>query len=365
MEVFSGCFVELPDPRAENARHDLVEILFIALAALLCGAEGCADMADFGRAKEGLLRRVLRLAHGVPSHDTFSRVFRVLDPTAFEVAFGRFMATFTKAARLRGVVAVDGKALRGAFARGQRSTPLHLVNVWAAEARLAVAQRVAPGRNEVAGALEALELLSLDGCIVTADALHANRKMAQLILDRGGAYVLAVKGNQGPLFADAQTHLDGIAASARAEEILPASHGRREHRQAVVRRATALGRAHDFPGLAAVARVELQRHVDEIDEPPIVRYFLLSKWFSATRLMAIVRTHWTIENQLHWVLDVVFDEDRARNRKDHGPANLAILRKLALNLLRSHPEKASLRRKLKKAGWDDAFLLSLLANQMR
>lgn len=365
MGPFAGCFGELPDPRAENARHDLVEILFIALAALLCGAEGCADMADFGRAKEGLLRRVLRLSHGIPSHDTFSRVFRVLDPTAFEAAFRRFMAAFAKAATIRGVVAVDGKALRGAFARGQRSTPLHLVNVWAAEARLAVAQRVAPGRNEVAGALEALELLSLDGCIVTADALHANRKMAQLILDRGGAYVLAVKGNQGPLFADVQAHIDDFAASTPAEEVLSASHGRCEHRRAVVRRAAALGRAHDFPGLAAVARVELQRRVGESDEPPIVRYFLLSKWFAAKRLMAIVRTHWTIENQLHWVLDVVFDEDRARNRKDNGPANLAVLRKLALNLLRSHPDRASLRRKVKKAGWDDTFLISLLATQMR
>src|SRR5882672_47518 len=148
MGSFSRYFVELPDPRAENARHDLVEILFIALAALLCGAEGCADMADFGRAKEGLLRRVLRLAHGVPSHDTFSRVFRMLDPAAFETTFRRFMVAFTKTAPLRGVVAVDGKAVRGAFERGRRSTPLHLVNVWAAEARLAVAQRVAPGRNE-------------------------------------------------------------------------------------------------------------------------------------------------------------------------------------------------------------------------
>jgi predicted transposase YbfD/YdcC len=365
MGSFSRCFVELPDPRAENARHDLVEILFIALAALLCGAEGCADMADFGRAKEGLLRRVLRLAHGVPSHDTFSRVFRMLDPAAFETTFRRFMVAFTKAAPLRGVVAVDGKAVRGAFERGRRSTPLHLVNVWAAEARLAVAQRVAPGRNEVAGALEALELLSLEGCIVTADALHANRKMAQLILDRGGEYVLAVKGNQGPLFADVQARMDGAVAPSRAEEVLPANHGRREHRQAVVLRAAALARTHHFPGLAAVARVELHRRVDGIEEDPIVRYFLLSRWFSATRLMAIVRTHWTIENQLHWVLDVVFDEDRARNRKDHGPANLAILRKLALNLLRSHPDKASLRRKIKKAGWDDDFLITLLATHMR
>src|SRR5687767_13336913 len=133
MERFRDCFSELSDPRASNARHDLVEILFVSLAAVLCGAEGCADMAEFGRAKEGLLRQILRLEHGIPSHDTFSRVFRVIDPDAFEAVFRQFMASFAEAAKLHGVVAVDGKALRGAFDRGRRSTPLHLVNVWAAE----------------------------------------------------------------------------------------------------------------------------------------------------------------------------------------------------------------------------------------
>lgn len=365
MERFRNCFSELSDPRASNARHDLVEILFVSLAAVLCGAEGCADMAEFGRAKEGLLRQILRLEHGIPSHDTFSRVFRVIDPEAFEAVFRQFMASFAEAAKLHGVVAIDGKALRGAFDRGRRSTPLHLVNVWAAEARLAISQRVAPNRNEVAGALDALELLSLDGCIVTADALHGNRKMAQRVLDRGGAYALAIKANQGPLFEDVQQLLDRRAAKPALEEVLPASHARHEHRQVVVQRAAALGRKHDFPGLAAVARVELRRRIDDIEETPIVRYFLLSRQFSPARVLAIVRTHWTIENQLHWVLDVLFDEDRARNRKDHGPANLATLRKLALNILRANPDNASLRRKVKKAGWNDAFLLDLLTTQMR
>src|SRR6476646_1292658 len=153
MEKFKKAFRRLPDPRADNARHDLLEVLFIALAATLCGAEGPSDMATFGHSKEGLLRLVLQLQHGVPSHDTFSRVFRLLDPKAFEAAFRRFMAGFAKAngLELRGVVAVDGKALRGAFERGRQSTPLHMVNVWAAEARMCLAQRKAPGRNEAAG----------------------------------------------------------------------------------------------------------------------------------------------------------------------------------------------------------------------
>src|ERR1700732_238030 len=157
MERFSVFFAEVPDPRAANVRHDLLEVMFIALAALLCGAETCADMADFGRAKRGLLQQILKLPHGTPSHDTFSRVFRLLRPEPFEAAFARFTAAFAKP--LKGIVAIDGKALRGAYLRGCKTTPLHLVNIWAAETRLAIAQRLAPGRNEVAGALEALSLL--------------------------------------------------------------------------------------------------------------------------------------------------------------------------------------------------------------
>lgn len=364
METFEACFSELPDPRAANVVHDLTEVLFIGLAAVLCGAEGCTDMADFGRAKEGLLRRVLRLEGGIPSHDTFSRVFRVLDPVAFEAAFRRFMAAFARARPVKGVVAIDGKAVRGAFERGRKSTPLHLVNVWAAEARLALAQRTAPGRNEVAGALEVLELLSLEGCIVTADALHCHRAMAKAIVERKADYVLGVKENQPGLRMDAVRWVNaaGRDESDRAEQEQLVSHGRYERREAIVAPAPGMALAHDFPGLQAVARVTSQRRVGAEDMQVAVRYFLLSRRLPASRLLEVVRQHWTIENQLHWVLDVVFDEDRARNRKDHGPENISILRKLALNLLRSHPDKASIRRKVKRAGWDDAFLLSIIAH---
>jgi len=362
MGKFEACFADVADPRAANALHDLTEVLFIALAAMLCGAEGCTDMADFGRAKRGLLQQVLRLEYGIPSHDTFSRVFRLLDPQAFEAAFRRFMAAFGKGNRIKGVVAIDGKAVRGAFERGRKATPLHLVNVWASEARLVLAQRTAPGRNEVAAALEALELLALEGCIVTADALHCHRKMAQTILDRGADYVLALKENQSALWADARRRIDTARQGDHAELEQPVSHGRYEWRQVVVVRDTTLARKHDFPGIRALARVTSHRRVEGKDTQMVVRYFLLSRPFSAKRTLGIIREHWGIENQLHWVLDVVFNEDRARNRKDHGPENLSILRKLALNLLGSHPDKASMRRKIKRAGWDDDFLLSIIAH---
>ena len=201
MRRFRKAFRSMPDPRAANARHDLLEILFIALAAVLCGAESCAEMEEFGHSKEGVLRMYLRLEFGIPSHDTFSRVFRLLDPQAFEAAFRRFMAAFAKAngLELTGVVAIDGKAVRGAYERGGQATPLHLVNVFAVEARMALAQRKAPGRNETAGALEVLDLLCLEGSIVTADALHCHRAFAAAVLERGGDYVLAIKANRGPL----------------------------------------------------------------------------------------------------------------------------------------------------------------------
>ena len=309
MEKFKKAFRRLPDPRADNARHELLEVLFIALAATLCGAEGPSDMATFGQSKEGLLRLVLQLQHGVPSHDTFSRVFRLLDPQAFEAAFRRFMAGFAKAngLELRGVVAVDGKALRGAFERGRQSTPLHMVNVWAAEARMCLAQRKAPGRNEAAGALEVLGLLDLEGCIVTADALHCHRDFASTVLERGADYVLALKENQSKLFAAAARRYARSGSPQRCRT------ARTRHSRSLRVAARDRPARYHFrrgpevsPGVVALARITSRRRVlGACAEPPQVRYFLLSKYIPAKQLLRIVRSHWGIENQLHWVLDVL------------------------------------------------------------
>jgi predicted transposase YbfD/YdcC len=358
MDEFAAHFGEVPDPRADNARHDFLEVVFIALAAMLCGAEDCTDMAIFGRSKLELLKQVLKLPHGPPSHDTFSRVFRLIAPEPFEAAFAKFTAAFAGA--LTGVVAIDGKALRGAYERGRKATPLHLVNVWAAEARLAIGQRLAPGRNEVLGAQQALALLRLEGCIVTADALHCRADTAQAILDAGADYALAVKANQPTLLAKAQALIAAADPGLEAVDGPAFAHDRIEGRAALVVPAANI----DFPGLAAVARVETHRKTNGKPEPVIVRYFLLSTVLTSQRMLQVARTHWTIENQLHWVLDVAFDEDAVRSRKDNAPQNLALIRKLALNLIRQHPDKGSIKGKIKRAGWDDAFLLSLLG-QMR
>ena len=354
MEKFSAYFGEVDDPRAGNARHDLLELMFVALAAVLCGAEDCTDMALFARAKLGFLRQVVRLEHGPPSHDTFSRVFRLIEPGPFEDAFAKFTAAF--AGKLKGVVAIDGKALRGAYDRGAKTSPLHLVNVWAAETRLAIGQRLAPGRNEVLGAQQALALLALEGCIVTADALHCRADTAQAILDAGADYALALKANHPTLLA--QALIEAADSAGEAVSGPTKAHDRVEGRTALVVAAQDI----DFPGLAAVARVETYRKVAGEPEPVIVRWFLLSTVLSATRMLDVARTHWGIENQLHWVLDVAFDEDAVRSRKDNAPQNLAMIRKLALNILRQNTDKGSIKGKIKRAAWDDAFLLSLLAH---
>jgi predicted transposase YbfD/YdcC len=365
MDKFKRTFRRLPDPRADNARHDLLEVLLIALAALLCGAESCSDMADFGQSKEGLLRLFLRLEHGIPSHDTFSRVFRLLKPQAFEKAFRRFMAAFAKAngLKLTGVVAVDGKALRGAYERGGKATPLHLVNVFAVDARMALAQQKAPGRNETAGALEVLELLSLEGCIVTADALHCHRAFAAAVRDRGGDYVLAIKANRGRLFTAVTQQFARSGKRSIAEQVDRSSHDRDETRRATIMRNKSLAAVYGFPGAAALGRITSRRRLrGKPADAVVVRHYLLSKYMSPKRLLQVTRSHWGIENKLHWVLDVHFAEDGNRARKDNAPENLAILRRLALNVLRAHPDRASLRRKIKRAGWDDAFLIAILSH---
>jgi predicted transposase YbfD/YdcC len=364
MERFRACFGDLVDPRTgSNAqRHDLLEILLIALAATLCGAEGCVDMALFGRAKAPFLRRFLRLEGGIPSHDTFSRIFRLLDPDAFEASFGRFVAAFARQAGASEIVAVDGKTARHSFDRQRGRRPLHMVSAWAVEQRLVLGQqKVAGDSNEIEALPELLALLALDGQIVTADAMHCQKATARTILARGGAYVLALKGNQPALYEDVRLWLDDAATVPDdVHQTVDGDHGRIETRRARVAHDVAwLAERHDFPGLAAVAKVTASREIDG-KATTASRYYLLSTKLTATRLAAVVRAHWQIENQLHWVLDVVMDEDGSRARKDHAPENLARLRRFALNLLRANPDHGSTRGKIKRAGWNDAFLLQIL-----
>ncbi len=360
MERFTKCFSSLVDPRKNQAQHDLTEMLFIALLATLSGATTCCDIELFGQAKEALLRTVLVLEHGIPSHDTFSRVFRILDPDSLEKVFRRFTKAFATTAKIRGVVAIDGKALRRAYERGQSHMPPVMVTAWSAMTRMALANVRAPGNNEAAGALLLIELLQLKDCVVTADALHCHRGMAKAIVERGGDYVLAVKNNQPGLLRDAKAAISAAERKkAKRTTTKDADHGRKEARTAIVATVSDMAKKHDFPGLRAVARITSKRGSDKT----VQRYFLLSQCYKPAELLRIVREHWGIENLLHWTLDVVLDEDQTRSRKDHAPANLAVMRRLALNIARAHPDtKNSVRGKLKRAAWDDSFLVDMLLN---
>src|ERR1700719_995924 len=254
MQKFRKIYRHLPEHRAPNAVHDLLDIIVIALAATLCGAQGATDMALFARAKENLLRQLLPLECGIPSHDTFSRVLRALDPQAFEQIFRRFMAAFAKAngIKLTGVIAVDGKALRGAYERGRSATPLHMVNVFAAEARMALASAKAPGRNEARGAVEVPQMLCLKHCTVTADALHCNRTFASTVLKAGADYVLALQQNRRKIHGAVARCFAHAGRRSSLERLEPSTHDRREWRRATVMRNVTLAITNGFPGIAAV-----------------------------------------------------------------------------------------------------------------
>ncbi len=361
MGGFWVVFEELEDPRAANARHDLTEVLFIALAAILCGAESCSDMADFGRSKRSLLEECLKLEHGIPSHDTFSRVFRRLDPVRFQACFVRFMERFAET--LAGVVAIDGKTLRRSFDRAAGKSPLHMVHAWAVDQQLLLGQIAVDDKsNEITAVPKLLEMLSLRGCIVTADAMNCQRAIAAKVTERGGDYVLALKGNQGTLHDDVRTFLDDPARSAEAHHTtVDGEHGRIETRTSQVSTEIDwLQEQHGWPGLAAIGKIVRTREISTKITSE-TSYYLLSTPLSAEQFAHVARTHWGVENGLHWVLDVTMNEDQARHCKDHGPENIALLRRLALNLAKLEGSKGSMKGKLKRAGWDDTFLSSLLA----
>ena len=299
MHKIRKMFSALPDPRAPNALHDLLDVIVIALATVLCGGQGATDMEVFASSKEKLLREfLLPLPHGIPSHDTFSRILNALDPEAFERAFRSFMAAFAEAngIKLTGVVAVDGKAVRGAYERGRSATPLHMVNVFATEARMALAACKAPGRNETQGALDVLQMLSLEGCIVTADALHCNRPFAKKVLERGAHYVLVLKENQSKLFAEAERCFARSGKRSVVQQVEPCTHDRYEARRATVIRNTSLGTANRFPGVVALARITSRRRLHgKPAGKPAVRYYLLSQVLPGKTIVAD-RT-WSLEHR--------------------------------------------------------------------
>ena len=362
MEGFADCFEGLEDPRSGNAgRHDLLEILMIALCTVLSGGQTAVDMAIFAREKEAFLREFLKLEHGPPSHDTFSRVFRLLDPAQFGACFQRFMTRFAETCQ--GVVAIDGKVLRRSFDKASGKSALHMVSAWGCDQRLVLGQIATDDKsNEITAVPKLLKLLCLKGTVVTVDALNCQRQIAQQIIKQGGDYAMALKGNQGTLHDDVRAFLEDPKAEATTSNTtVDGDHGRIETRTAVVStHIDWLQEQHQWPGLKAVAKItRIRESADKTSTE--TAYYLLSQPLEAERFNPIARAHWGVENQLHWCLDMQMGEDHNRTRKDNGPRNLAVLRHMALNVLRKDQRKASLRAKFKIAAWNNDYLKSLLA----
>lgn len=356
---------EVPDPRMDRRKlHALPDVLTIAICALLCGAKSFEDMELFGEAKSDWFESFLELPHGIPSHDTFNRVFAALDPQAFLDCFLRWTQSL-RAAVPEEVVALDGKALRRAINKGD--CPKVVVSAWAADNGLALGQlKVEDKSNEITAVPKLLRALELSGCIVTLDAMGCQREIAREIKEADADYVLALKGNHELTHAEVKSYLDD-AISRKAQELAFTETVDKGHGRLEVRRYWQSGKLEWFAeqgrweGLQSVGVVETLREV--AGQPTVERrYYLSSLKVDAQRFARAVRSHWSIENQLHWVLDVNFGEDHSRARSGYASENLATLRRWALNLIKADQQKAkrSLNGRMKAAGWDNRYLLHLL-----
>ena len=361
----TAVFAEVPDPRRETANklHRLTDILTIATCAVIGGAESWEAIAEYGRTKEAFFRRSLRLENGIPSPDTFERVFAKLAPGAFARAFGRWMATACEATGLV-PIAIDGKSSRAAK-RNTATGCLHVVTAWAAENRLVLGTVSVPdGSNEIAVIPELLRTLDLAGALVTIDAAGCQVENARIIREQEGHYLLAVKDNQPTLRAAVEAVIDRACeadfADVRSDghESDEDGHGRHEERYVTVVYDPD-GLLGEWPDVAAVVQVNREREVGG-ERTVTAHYYITSDPGTAAEFAGWIRGHWDIENGLHWVLDVVFREDRSRIRAANAGANLALIRRVAVALLRRAPGKGSGVTKRLKAGWDDDYLLQVL-----
>ncbi|WP_026187636.1 ISAs1 family transposase [Ensifer sp. BR816] len=358
MPCLESCFGALPDPRARNASHRLGDLVVMMVAASLCGATTATEFALFAENRKSALSQLIDY-DSAPSHDTFSRLLRLMDPDAFARAFAVFAAGFSQAlAEMEigagHVVALDGKTLRRAYERGQAASPPLTVSAFAAEARLCLAAATPNSEeNEIEAAIKVVELLDLTDKIVTADALHCHRRMAQAIVDQGGNYVLALKGNRRHWRQKAREILAAVEPATAEHSKL--SHGRNEWRRAeVVPTPKPL-----MVGHAAFLRITSKRDQGK----PLTRLFMTSTLLTPKQALAITRAHWQVENGLHWMLDVHLHEDLSRARKDNAPANLAIITRIARNILqRIDVDKTPISHRIKKCAWNDDYLVNALAH---
>ncbi len=364
-------FRDLDDPRVDYlVEHRLLDIIGLTICAVICGADSWVDIELYGNAKEDWLRSFLDLPNGIPSHDTIARLFAALDPEQLQTCFLDWVRSVAQLSAGE-IVAIDGKTLRHSYDTGSGKGAIHMVSAWASQNRLVLAQvKVDAKSNEITAIPELLKVLALHGCIVTIDAMGAQTAIAQQIIDQGGDYVLSLKGNQGNIHEDVAQLFDWTRKINFKDvphefyQTIDSGHGRIEiRRHWLLEDVDHLIDADRWPGLQRVGLVEAERRVNGQPTSLEQRYYLLSLDGGVERFAKAVRSHWGIENQVHWVLDVAFNEDASRIRKDHAPENLALIRHIALNLLRQDTStKAGTKAKRLKAGWDNDYLLGILAN---
>ena len=361
--VFLSYFDDLPDARqAGKVRYLLDEVLLLCLLAVLAGAETITDIARFGDKKLDLLRRFRPFAAGTPAHDHLGDILATLDAEPFQRCFVAWTASLIGVPE--GVVAIDGKTSRRS--KGEKG-PIHMVSAFAARQRLVLGQvKVADKANEIVAIPKLLDMLAIEGAVVTIDAMGCQRAIARKIVDKKADYILALKGNQGSLrddvelFVNEQKARDFKDTTVSRHESIDGDHGRIETRAVtVIHDIDWLQERHQWPGLASLVIVESTRQSgDKIERE--TRFYITSLTLLAVHIAAFVRAHWAVENSLHWVMDMVFRDDECRLRTDNAPANFTTIKHIALNLIRRANSKDSLRLRRKVAAWDDNFLVSLI-----
>jgi predicted transposase YbfD/YdcC len=371
--VFLEHFKDLPDPRQPGkVIYPLAEVLLLCLLAVLAGAETFVDIARFGDKKLDLLRRFRPFRDGTPSHDHLGDIFATLEAEAFQRCFVAWVAALTGTSAE--VIAIDGKTLRRSYQQKGAKAPIHMVSAFAARARLVLGQvKVAEKSNEIVAIPKLLDMMAIEGAIVTIDAIGCQRDIAAKIVDKKADYVLALKGNQGSLREDvelfaAEQKANGFKDSKISRhETVDGDHGRIETRTyTVIHEVAWLNERHDWPGLQAVVMVESARGIPGSSPGTATseretRFYITSLVWLASQLGPVIRSHWAVENSLHWVMDMIFRDDECRIRSHHAPANFTTLKHMAHNLIRKAPGKDSLRLRRKTAGWDDDYLASLIA----
>jgi len=361
-------FADLKDPRMERTRfHNLMDIVVIAICAVICGADGWLDIAAYGESKYDWLKTFLELPNGIPSHDTFRRVFCLLNPAAFQECFQRWIDALSEGLGIKRM-AIDGKVMRRSFDRATGKAALHMVSAWATEQHLVLGQVAVDSKsNEITAIPKLLDLLDVSGAIVTIDAMGCQKEIAAKIRDGGGDYVLSVKENQPHLLEDIQmcfergldTDFAGMEYSYH-EEVYQ-GHGRVEtHSVHTIVNPKGIRNQDQWKDLRAITFIYSERQEVGKEMTEEVRYYIGSKAVKAKSYANYVRGHWGIENGQHWILDVCFQEDQSRMRTDHSPENMALLRRLALSLLKQHGKKGSVRGKRLKSGWNDQILMEVL-----